>query len=82
MFSFVSGHEYSLANLEFAAQLEPNNATVQEKFRHFAQLRKSRRPTVSLSEPLSSWVFLFLDCDMGKLDSSILWKVLGFLRFV
>lgn len=39
------GHEYSLANLEFAAQLEPNNATVQEKFRHFAQLRKSRRPT-------------------------------------
>lgn len=55
---FLSGHEYSLTNLEFAAHLEPNNATVKEKFQDFALLRKSRRPTVGLGQSVHFIGFL------------------------
>lgn len=40
------GHEYTLANLRFAAHVEPGNAAVQAKARRAAELREQGQPTV------------------------------------
>jgi len=40
------GHEYTAANLRFAAHVEPGNAAVQEKARRVAELRDKGLPSV------------------------------------
>jgi len=40
------GHEYTAANLKFAAHVEPGNAAVQDKARRVAELREKGLPTV------------------------------------
>lgn len=48
------GHEYSLQNLAFAQQIEPNNVNVQKKMQWAKAQRKGadKKPTVRLSETI------------------------------
>ncbi|CDJ66855.1 hydroxyacylglutathione hydrolase, putative [Eimeria necatrix] len=43
------GHEYTLANLRFAASVEPNNAAVQNKLEWAQQQRNAGKPTIPSS---------------------------------
>ena len=54
------GHEYTLQNLEFATQLEPDNAAVVEKLERVREQRRRREPTVpsTIAEELATNPFL------------------------
>ena len=40
------GHEYTLANLAFAAHVEPDNQAIGERLRHCRDLRQQQQPTL------------------------------------
>ncbi|KAH9418685.1 hypothetical protein DERP_004011, partial [Dermatophagoides pteronyssinus] len=40
------GHEYTLSNLKFAKQVEPNNHDIDEKIRFAEECRQQNRPTI------------------------------------
>jgi len=58
-----SGHEYTAANLAFAAFLDPDNASLQARIARTRQTRAENRPTVPcrLSEELATNPFLRAD---------------------
>ncbi len=53
-------HEYTLANLAFAAAVEPNNVALQQRIQHCQSLREQNTPTVPsiLEEELATNPFL------------------------
>ena len=55
-----SGHEYTLANLKFALNVEPNNAALQEQGARYQALRAEGRPTVpsTIADELAANPFL------------------------
>lgn len=57
------GHEYTTANLNFAALVEPNNPNIQERQQAVAQLRKQNLSTVPATLATEKLTNPFLRCD-------------------
>ena len=62
------GHEYTEANLQFAAAVEPNNAAIQERLVQAKQLRKLNLPTVPATLAIEKLTNPFLRCE----DSNVI----------
>jgi hydroxyacylglutathione hydrolase len=57
------GHEYTVANLRFAAEVEPDNQAVAEYRRRADSLRRANQPTLPSTLGLEREVNPFLRCD-------------------
>lgn len=57
------GHEYTLANIEFSLQVEPNNAELQKRFEETKACRLKGKPTVPSLMALEKATNPFLRCD-------------------
>jgi len=81
------GHEYTEANLRFAAHVEPSNAAIAQAKARVAQLRKESRPTMgaSIADELSYNPFLRPDSSeirqtLGISSSASAAEALGAIR--
>lgn len=57
------GHEYTLSNIKFALQVEPNNIALQKRFEIAKQLRLQNQPTVPSTLKLEKSTNPFLRCN-------------------
>jgi hydroxyacylglutathione hydrolase len=64
------GHEYTAANLVFAAAVEPENPEIQQRIRETAQLRAAGLPTVPSTLALEKATNPFLRCDNPAVKQS------------
>lgn len=60
------GHEYTLSNIRFALAVEPNNASLAERERIEAQVRKANRPTVPSTIGREKATNPFLRCGKAE----------------
>lgn len=65
------GHEYTLANLEFALKVEPHNKDLLNRFYECQQLRKNYQPTVPASLQLEKMTNPFLRCEITTVAESV-----------
>ncbi len=72
-----SGHEYTSANLAFAATIDPENPALQARIKAVAEARAAKRPTVPvmLSEELATNPFLraqdpYIRAQLGMADAT------------
>jgi hydroxyacylglutathione hydrolase len=65
------GHEYTLKNLEFALQFEPNNLALRAKYERARQLRQQGLPTVPSTIGEEKATNPFLRCDSPELQASV-----------
>lgn len=63
-------HEYTLANLMFAAAVEPRNPDVQQHLRHCRALRANNQPTVPSTISLERKINPFLRCEFGTVKQA------------
>jgi hydroxyacylglutathione hydrolase len=63
-------HEYTLANLRFARQVEPGNERLAERERHDQALRAAGHPTLPSSIQLERDTNPFLRCDQPELQAA------------
>lgn len=61
-------HEYSLANLSFAAAVEPNNNDIQSVIQHCKRLRTNNKPTLpsSIAQELNINPFMRTQCEQVR----------------
>ncbi len=64
-------HEYTMANLAFAAAVEPDNAALQARIAHDQGLRDANRPTVPSTLSLELDTNPFLRCEQASVISRI-----------
>ncbi len=64
-------HEYTLANLEFAATVEPNNTHITQRIAAESQKRKNAKPTLPSSLELEQRTNPFLRCIQPEISQSI-----------
>ncbi len=57
------GHEYTVANLKFAAKVEPNNVAIQRRLQLAEETRKSNHPTVPATLAEEKETNPFLRCE-------------------
>jgi hydroxyacylglutathione hydrolase len=65
------GHEYTVKNLEFAADLEPGNAALAARRREVADLRAAGRPTVPTTIAIEKATNPFLRWSSPELAASV-----------
>ena len=65
------GHEYTLANLKFALQVEPNNADIKNHIEFCKKVLQNNQATLPSSLQLELKINPFLRCDDNKLRASI-----------
>jgi len=65
------GHEYTAANLRFAAHVEPHNAAISAKVARVAQLRAQGAPTVPSTLAEEKATNPFMRCDSPEILQSI-----------
>ncbi len=58
------GHEYTLSNIKFALQIEPNNHALKKRFDDAKQLRSQNKPTVPSTLKLEKDTNPFLRCHI------------------
>lgn len=58
------GHEYTVANLQFAATVEPENQAIQERLSEAQKLREKGQPTVPSTLAVEKQTNPFLRCDV------------------
>jgi hydroxyacylglutathione hydrolase len=58
------GHEYTLANLQFAADVEPHNADIRARLAEVTTLREQGRSTVPANLATEKRTNPFLRCDL------------------
>ncbi len=63
-------HEYTQANLHFAAAVEPNNLAIQQRIKDTAQLRKKEMPSLPSDLALERATNPFLRCDQADVIAS------------
>jgi hydroxyacylglutathione hydrolase len=63
-------HEYTLANLRFAAAVEPGNPAIAAHTRHCEALRAASQPTLPSSIGLELEINPFLRCDRPEVIAS------------
>lgn len=64
------GHEYTVANLRFARQVEPDNSSIQERLAAAEQLRQHQLPTVPSTIELECRTNPFLRCQQQTVISA------------
>ena len=57
------GHEYTLSNIKFALEVEPQNAQLQKRFEEAKRLRSENKPTVPSTLTLEKATNPFLRCN-------------------
>jgi hydroxyacylglutathione hydrolase len=57
------GHEYTVANLQFAATVEPENKAIQDRLLEAKELREQNRPTVPSTLKIEKQTNPFLRCE-------------------
>lgn len=65
------GHEYTVKNLEFAAELEPSNGALAERRREVAELRAAGRPSVPTTIAIEKATNPFLRWSSAELAASV-----------
>ena len=65
------GHEYTLANLKFAHQVEPNNVDIKKHIEFCKKVLQNNQATLPSSLQLELKINPFLRCDDDKLRESI-----------
>ncbi|ACY17844.1 hydroxyacylglutathione hydrolase [Haliangium ochraceum] len=65
------GHEYTVANLRFAAAVEPDNQAVSERAAEVAKLREAGQPSVPASIALERVTNPFLRTDVAEVIESV-----------
>jgi len=65
------GHEYTLSNIKFALQVEPNNGLLQKRFEDTKQLRFHKKPTVPSLLKLEKDTNPFLRCHAQAVINSV-----------
>lgn len=65
-------HEYTLANLAFAAAVEPDNEALRERIRSAKALRSEEQPTVPSELDLERATNPFLRCEEADLVASLI----------
>jgi hydroxyacylglutathione hydrolase len=60
------GHEYTVANLQFAATVEPDNQAIQERLLEAQKLREKGQPTVPSALSTEKQTNPFLRCDIDS----------------
>ncbi len=60
-------HEYTLANLDFAIAVEPDNADLQQRIKQDRRTREQSLPTVPSALALEKATNPFLRCDTGSI---------------
>ncbi len=61
------GHEYTVANLQFASAVEPENKAIQERLIQTKQLRENNLPTVPTTLALELETNPFLRCEHNNI---------------
>jgi hydroxyacylglutathione hydrolase len=64
------GHEYTMANLQFARQVEPNNQILLDRLQHVQQLRAQQLPTVPVPLLVEKQTNPFLRCHLPTLKAA------------
>jgi len=64
------GHEYSVANLNFAKAVEPNNASITQRIEQCVALRKNNQPTVPTTIATELATNPFLRCNQEDVIAS------------
>lgn len=57
------GHEYTVANLQFAAVVEPENIAIQDRLRGAKKLRNNKQPTMPSTLGIEKQTNPFLRCE-------------------
>lgn len=65
------GHEYTLDNIKFALQVEPNNEALQKRYEKTTQLRAHNNPTVPSTMQLEKATNPFLRCHEVSVIESV-----------
>lgn len=79
-------HEYTLANLQFAVEMEPDNQALLDYREHCEALRQHKQPTIPTSIERERAVNPFLRCDSPSIRASLKlpevedWQVFKALR--
>jgi len=71
------GHEYTQANLKFAATLEPGNLALEERRRQVSELRAAGKPTIPTTIALEKRTNPFLRSSSSELIASVRERVPG-----
>lgn len=64
-------HEYTLANLRFALEVEPGNATLRERYQQAQAMRAEGTPTVPSTIAMERATNPFLRCDSPEIRGSL-----------
>lgn len=65
------GHEYTLANLQFALTVEPTNTALQERLQHSRALRQQGLPTVPSTATCEQQTNPFLRCHEASVQTAV-----------
>ena len=65
------GHEYSAANLRFAASVEPENVAIRQRQQQVDQLRLKGKPTVPTTLAVEKATNPFLRCDQLQVADAV-----------
>ena len=68
------GHEYTLSNIKFALEVDPNNLKIQDEYRHVQELMKSDIPSLPTTIEKELDINPFLRCDNLDIKKNIIEK--------
>jgi hydroxyacylglutathione hydrolase len=66
------GHEYTLSNIKFALEVDPNNEKLQSEFEHVQSLIKSNTPSLPTTIEKELDLNPFLRCDNLEIQKNII----------
>ena len=68
------GHEYTLSNIKFALEVDPNNIIIQDEYRHVKELIKSDIPSLPTTIEKELEINPFLRCNNLDIQKNIIEK--------
>jgi len=66
------GHEYTLSNIKFALEVDPNNIKIQDEYKHVNELMKSDKPSLPTTIEKELNINPFLRCDNLDIQKNII----------
>jgi len=68
------GHEYTLSNIKFALEVDPNNIKLQNEYKNVQELMKSNKPSLPTTIEKELDTNPFLRCDDLDIQKNIVKK--------
>jgi len=68
------GHEYTLSNIKFALEVDPNNIKIQDEYKKVHELIKSNKPSLPTTIEKELDINPFLRCDNFDIQKNIIEK--------